>query len=223
MVTVAGEVAYQGGTYIGVQTQQAARSRSAWALDVSGELRYFMDKYSWKPKGGVEYILYSGASPEIGNTGVANYVPADRTYTGWDPMYRGKFDSAIREFVGRYYQTARYPAIATGSPSCPDASFTNQSQLIFLGSIQPIDSLTLKANYNLFWNLEPYLEGFRNDQNKTQGFVGQEIDLQANWDYTEDVSFGLLAAWFVPGEVYDAAGNKASTASDLVGTVKVSF
>ena len=89
--------------------------------------------------------------------------------------------------------------------------------MIFLGSLQPIESLTLKANYNLFWNQEKYSEAF----SKTKGFIGQEVDLQANWDYTEDVSFNLLAAWFIPGEVY--YDNLNDIAADLVGSVKVSF
>jgi hypothetical protein len=132
-------------------------------------------------------------------------------------MYRGKYDSAIREFVGKFYSTTRYPVRANNSQSVADDSRTNQSQVVFLGSIQPMDSLTIKGNYNLFWNLENYDAG----QKKTQGFVGQEIDLQANWDYTEDVSFNLLAGWFVPGTVY--YGGQDSVATDLVGSVKVSF
>ena len=230
IITIAAEGAYQGGTYIGNQQQQAVRSRSAFALDVSGELRYFTDKSAWKPKLGVEYIYYSGAKPESSTNDVNGYIRDDSTYTGWDMMYRGKFDSAIREYIGRFYSTQRYaPNTPAGTNTnvgaqCPDASYTNQSQLIFMGSIQPVESLTLKANYNLFWNLQPYLGDIStNDKNTSQGFVGQEIDLSANWDYTEDVSFGVLAAWFVPGEVYDYNGNKATTATDLVGTVKVSF
>jgi hypothetical protein len=93
-----------------------------------------------------------------------------------------------------------------------------------MGSIQPMDSLTVKANYNLFWNMYAYLDtppiggqGF----DKTKGFVGQEFDIQANWDYTEDVSFNLLAGWFIPGEVY--FDGKADPATDVVGSVKVSF
>ncbi len=211
VLTLAAEGAYQGGQYVGSRLQLNNRSRSAWAIDASAEWRYWTDKLSWKPKLGAEYVYYSGNKAED------NPDAAAGDYTGWDPMYRGKFDSAIREFVGRWYASSRYPARANYTISTADASFTNQHQVIFLGSIQPIESLTLKANYNLFWNQEKYLE----TNNKTKGFIGQEVDLQANWDYTEDVSFGVLAGWFFPGEVY--FDNRNDIATDLVGTVKVSF
>lgn len=212
VITIAGEGAYQGGQYIGSGFQLVNRDRSAWALDFSGEWRYLVDKFAWKPKLGVEYVYYSGNKPED------NPDAASGDWNGWNPMYRGKFDSAIREFVGQYYATARYPA-QTGDryQTYADASYTNQYQVIFSGSIQPIESLTLKANYNLFWNQEQYVIW----NSKSGGFVGQEIDIQANWDYTEDVSFGLLAGWFIPGEVY--FDNRNDAAADLVGTVKVSF
>lgn len=218
VVTIAAEGAVQGGEYVGTQLQQGSRPRAAWAFDLSGEFRYFADKISWKPKLGAEWVYYSGEEPQ------SNFAVQDGPYNGWNPMFRGKFDSAIREFVGRFYQTVRYPARPRGTPSSPDASFTNQNQVIFSGSVQPTDSLTLKANYNLFWNIERYESNNGVvDSSKTQGFLGQEVDLQANWDYTEDVSFNLLAGWFIPGDVYNAIDNKASTATDLVGTVKVSF
>ncbi len=142
---------------------------------------------------------------------------ATGTFTGFDGMYRGKFDSAIREFVGKFYTTGRYPVQTDRLQSSPDASFTNQHQVVFLGSLQPMESVLLKANYNLFWNMAKYDVS----DAKSHGFVGQEIDLQANWDYTEDVSFNLLAGWFVPGTVYDKNTNDIAT--DLVGSVKVSF
>ena len=211
VITIAGEGAYQGGQYVGSRKQIHSRDRSAWALDVSGECRYMVEKFAWKPKVGVEYVYYSGNKPED------NPDVASGDYNGWDGMYRGKFDSAIREFVGSFYATSRYPARANNMQTYADASFTNQHQVIFMGSIQPIESLTLKANYNLFYNQEQYV--IWND--KSGGFVGQELDLQANWDYTEDVSFGLLAGWFIPGEVY--FDNRNDVATDLVGTVKVSF
>lgn len=210
VVTIAAEGVYQGGQYIGSRLQENSRGRSAGAIDVSGELRYFTSKFSWKPKLGVEYIWYSGQTDE-------NPATAAGAYHGFDGMYRGKFDSAIREFVGKFYTTGRYPAKSDQLISSRDASFTNQHQVIFMGSLQPVDSLTLKANYNLFWNQDKYDMA----SDKSEGFIGQEVDLTANWDYTEDVSFGLLAGWFIPGDVYGHSQDHVAT--DLVGTVKVSF
>lgn len=210
VVTLAAEGAYQGGEYVGNRLQVNSRGRSAGAFDASIEWRYLAEKFSWKPKLGFEYIWYSGNAPDDNDANAAG------AYTGWDLMYRGKFDSAIREFVGKFYQTARYPARTDHYYSCADASFTNQNQFIFLGSIQPMDSLLIKANYNLFWNQQKYTL-----DDKSGGFVGQEIDINATWDYTEDVSFGILAGWFMPGEVY--YDNMDHYATDIVGTVKVSF
>lgn len=223
-VTVALEGAFQGGKYVGETNSQGNMTRAAWACDVSGEYRMNPDQFCWKPKMGVEYILYSG------DTSVSNPHERRGTYTGWDPMFRGKFDSAIREFVGSYYASYDYLVRGDYLYSSPDASFTNQQQLIFSGSIQPTDSLTIKANYNLFW-LCNKIESRNQVNAATQagyilegwqaGFIGQELDMQYIWDYTEDVSFGLLTGWFFPGQQVYKNANK--TATDIVGTVKVSF
>jgi len=217
-LTIFGEGAIQVGTYIGSRLQEASRARLAAALDLGLEWRYFTDKFAWKPKVGLEYVLYSGHQVE------SNTAQASGIYTGWNPMYRGKFDSAIREFVGRYYASYEYPVQGDVMPSCTDASFTNQNQLIVRGSLQPMESLTLSGNYNIFWTATNYQSSPRlipppGEQN-VDGLIGQEVDLQANWDYTEDVSFGVLAAWFMPGNVYKIADK---VATDFVGTVTVDF
>jgi hypothetical protein len=214
------EAAWQIGSFVGHRLQTANRDRSAWAFDASCEWRYFADQFAWKPILGAEYIVYSGNDPEEPPT----YRPQNITgnYEAWDPMYRGKFDSAIREFVGRYYATAAYPARAVANTdyiqTCADASFTNQHQFIIRGNVEPVESLLLALNYNLFYTYTDIQapNGARHD-----GLLGQEVDLQATWDYTEDVSFGILSAWFIPGEVY--YGDMDDHATDLVGTMKVSF
>jgi len=211
VLTVNLEGAYQFGKYIGTRNQINSRNRSAWAFDAGLEWRFFMEKYAWKPKLGFEYIYYSGNKPE------SNPDVASGDYSGWDPMYRGKFDSAIREFVGEFYTTSRYPARGNYLQSCADASFTNQNQFVFSGSLQPIESVTLKGNCNIFYTDEDYLVNV----DKSGGYIGTELDLNANWDYTEDVSFGLLAGWFFPGTVY--YDNRSDIATDIVGSVKVSF
>jgi len=143
-VTVSGEVAAQVGQYTANTMQFNTRDRAAWALDVAAEYRGLMNCWAWKPKAGIEYILYSGDA----NSTNPNNTQA--SYGGWDRMFRGKYDSAIREWVGTYYASYDYEARSNMLPSCSDASYTNQSQLIFSGSLQPMDCLTLKGNWNLF-------------------------------------------------------------------------
>lgn len=188
-----------------------------------------MDKFAWKPKVAVEYIIYSGdkVNEITGQDGTNRNTQQMGEYTGWDPMFRGKFDSAIREFVGTYYASYAYPVDANSRYSCQDASFTNQNQIMFSGSVTPIESLTLKGNMNMFMTCNDYFvprveANSPNGGNYRGGYIGTEFDGQAIWDYTEDVSFGVLYAFFVPGgDVYYGGNNDVAT--DFVGTVKVSF
>jgi len=95
----------------------------------------------------------------------------------------------------------------------------------------PTESITVDGKVGFFWQ-QHYRELDANVLNvssgsptapieKTNMFYGTEFDLGVTWDYTEDVSFGLLAAWFWPGAFYYDQSDDAAT--DLVGTVKLSF
>jgi hypothetical protein len=219
IVTLYAEFAGQFGSYAGNQLQGNNRARVAGALDVGGECRYFTDKWAWKPKMGAEFIWYSGNEAEDVQTNGSGQ------YHGWDPMFRGKSDSLIREYIGRYYYSATYPFSAANYYNSADASFQNQYQMILSGSLQPMDSLKLTGNMNMFWNQYAY----RASMAKSGGYIGTELDMGATWDYTEDVSFNLVMGYFMPGEVYtvrDERTNIASgdqTATDVVASVKVSF
>ncbi len=205
--TIALEGAYQFGEYLGAINQQELRRRSAWALDAMIECRYWQDDFAWRPVIGAEYIFYSG-EPNIGNVN-----PADSgTYKGWDPMFRGKFDTAIREFQNVFY--------ATRMQSCP--SYTNQHQILVRGQVEPTDSLTFKALYGHFWLVEAWTTQSQRAPENRQKNVGDEVDLQLIWDYTEDVQFSLLTAWFFPGDHFSSEEGH-DTATDIVGSVKLSF
>lgn len=225
IVTVYAEFAGQFGSYVADPLQGNSRSRIAGALDVGADVRYFTDKWAWKPKLGAELIWYSGNEPEDRSGVINSAANRSGTYTGWDPMFRGKSDSLIREYIGRYYFSGTYPFEADRYYNSADNSFQNQFQVIFKGSLQPMDSLKLTGNLNLFWNQEAYRESLA----KSCGYVGTELDLGATWEYTEDVSFNLAAGWFVPGEVYSVRDERvnltsgSNTATDVVASVKVSF
>ncbi|MFQ5952924.1 MAG: alginate export family protein [Candidatus Omnitrophota bacterium] len=204
--TVALEAAYQHGEYVGANNQIERRPRSAWALDAMVECRYWQDDFAWRPVVGVEYIFYSGEQ----NMGNVNALTGG-TYNGWDRMYRGKFDTAIREFQNVFYRTRQ-----VSSPS-----FTNQHQLLVRGTLEPTDSLTFDAIYGHFWLDEIWSQrGGVVPENKKRN-VGDELDLSLTWDYTEDVQFNLLAAWFWPGDHF--VGGLSDTATDIVTSVKLSF
>ncbi|MBF0252392.1 MAG: alginate export family protein [Candidatus Omnitrophica bacterium] len=202
--TVGLEGAYQLGEYLNnttPTTQSTVRDRSAWAIDAMLEIRTFQDDYAWRPVVGVEYIYYSGQKDVLDET---NGTTGD--FNGWNRMYRGKFDTAIREFQGNTY-TTQYANDTAGD--------TNQHQVLLRGTVEPTDSLTLNATYAHFWMAEKPTSRAGNKN------IGDEVNLQAIWDYTEDVSFGLLSAWFFPGSTYP--DNQDAIATDIVGTVALSF
>jgi len=88
--------------------------------------------------------------------------------------------------------------------------------------MKPLEDLLLEASFTYLWN-DAAVHSVSSDLNSATRSkeIGWEIDLQATYDYTEDVSFGFLAGWFVPGNFYNAPQN--ATATDLVGSVKVTF
>ena len=205
--TAAAEAAYQFGDYVGFAGQRAERDRSAWALDISAECRYFKDTFAWKPVLGAEYVYYSGdnaSDPDTSTTG---------TYNSWDVMYRGKFDSKIRDFYGLYNTSA----MCAGDVNA-ESALTNQHSICLYGSLQPMDSLRFDAKLFAFWQDENRVVLGMEDRDE---YLGAEVDLELTWDYTEDVSFGLLTAWFIPGDFYADSYN--DEAADIVGSMKLSF
>ena len=214
--TVALEGAYQGGSYMGIAAQDAQRDRSAWMLNAMVESRILQDDYAWRPVAKLEYVFYSGEK----NMGDIQ-TSSNGMYGGWNEIYRGRFFTAIREWQNVFYATS-----TTSSPAS-----TNQHQVILSGTLEPTDSITLEGTYAAFWLAEPYqtssdilgVDAYgRVNQRNVNTFVGQEVDLQVTWDYTEDVSFNLLSAWFFPGNHFSSF-QADDTATDVVGSVKLSF
>jgi hypothetical protein len=51
--------------------------------------------------------------------------------------------------------------------------------------------------------------------------LGKEWDLHLTYDYTEDVQFGLMGGYFIPGKAFSKSNRK--DASQVIGSMKVSF
>ncbi len=191
-ITLGGEVAYQWGDYqTGVATPN--RDRGAWATDIFGTYRF---DYTWKPEITLEYVLFSG-EPDVTAT-------STQSYGAWNALYRGKFWTAYADFREFTY--------ATGDANDQPGS-TNVEFVQLQGSLKPMQDLLLSGAFTYLWNNESILGQGSN--------IGSELDLQATYDYTEDVSFSVLAGWFFPGSYY--ANGENATAADLVSSVKVTF
>ncbi|MBU4376500.1 MAG: alginate export family protein [Candidatus Omnitrophica bacterium] len=219
-ITLWAEGALQVGTYYRGTTQIDERPRGAGAVDVGGEMRLWQDQYAWKPKLGAEYIYYSGEKidEDVNNT--------DHRYGGWDRMYRGKVDSAIHEWYNYLYTNS------INNATVNDRGDTNLHQFILMGSLQPMDNLKVSGRWIDFWLAQDAINVFGGGNRH----VGNELDVELNYDYTEDVSFGLLGAWFWSGDHYispeqysasvvSGGSNSKSknVATELVGTCKVTF
>ncbi len=200
-ITIGGELAYQFGDYRGALTSPE-RDRNAWAFDVFGTYRW---DNTWKPELTVEYVSFSGEN-DLG-------AGTTQEYGAWNGLYRGRFWTAYADFREFVYAT---------SDGGDQAATTNQQFIQVKGAMKPLEDLLLEASFTYLWNDEDIHvittdpnSGSRSDE------IGWEIDLQATYDYTEDVSFGFLAGWFVPGDFYQSPND--ATATDLVGSVKVTF
>lgn len=199
-ITLGGELAYQFGEYRAAVTN-SERDRDAWALDVFGTYRW---DNTWKPELTLEYVFFSGEGDLSSTTS---------EYGAWNGLYRGRFWTAYADFREFVYGTI---------DGVDQPATTNQQFIQVKGAMKPLEDLLLEASFTYLWNDEdvhatPGVQSSSIRDNE----IGWEIDLQATYDYTEDVSFGLLAGWFVPGDFYNSPID--ATATDVVGSVKVTF
>lgn len=131
----------------------------------------------------------------------------NKRVNAWDPMYENqKFgDIANAQFLQ-----------------------SNAHIAMLNGSIKPVEDITLKAEYYLFWWDKRYhddqiITTVRGDTvvMENNKFAGSELDLKASYDYTEDVQFNLLTGLFKPGGAFSS--NNDELASEVIGSMKVTF
>jgi hypothetical protein len=204
-ITLGGELAYQAGDYHSPSSTASLnpeRDREAWAGNLFGTYRW---DNTWKPELTLEYVHFSGDD----NVGTS----ASDDYGAWNGLYRGRFWTAYADFREFVY--------ATADPVDQPAT-TNQQFIQVKGAMKPLEDLLLEAAFTYLWTDEDVhsTAGVQTSSTRDDE-IGWEIDLQATYDYTEDVTFGLLAGWFVPGDFYNSPDDE--TATDIVGSLKVAF
>ncbi|MFA5275465.1 MAG: alginate export family protein [Candidatus Omnitrophota bacterium] len=132
-----------------------------------------------------------------------------KTNSAWDPMYENQ----------------KFGDIAN--------ALFNQTNAHIAGGIitmKPVDDVMLKGEYYAYWWDKRFVNGGSAIALATgevatmtgKKFAGQEIDLSATYDYTEDVQFGILGGMLFPGNSF-AKDNNRNMAGEVIGSMKVTF
>ena len=116
-----------------------------------------------------------------------------RNYTAWDSMYRGSFTTFIQDFLGgNDNATALYTTFDTNDTSAA----TNRHLIYGDVSVKPLQDVTL-------WGRFTHARFDKAPRTGRSHVAGNEIDLKAMYDYTEDVQLAIYGGWFLPGKYYD--------------------
>lgn len=215
--SIYGELAYQFGVRATDPSGNlpAGDRQQAWAFDLGAE--FTAKDIPTTPKIGAEWIFFSGKDV---NGAVA----------GWDPIARGYFTTALREFQVSQSVTGFYPfnqACRTNGVADNDCTgaYTNQHQLSLYGSLKPLEDLTIAPRFSLFVLDEGAIPtnagpGGSTSSNRHK-FAGTEWDTQVTYNYTDDVQFGLIYALFAPGSMFRTPSDQV--AQELITSVGVKF
>ena len=194
------EGAFQFGTAVNTLVTQ---NRKAFAVEAAAtyDLKNCKEIGRYKPTVTALYAYFSGDKIN-GSTGTT------KTTHAWDPMYENQ----------------KFGDIANAIFLQSDASILGGNI-----TIKPMDDVALKAEYYAFWLADDIANGAAITNVATgepmlmtdNKFLGQEVDLSATYDYTEDVQFGLLWGIFNSGDAF--AKQNRNTASEIIGSMKVTF
>jgi hypothetical protein len=172
----------------------SAANRRAFAVETAAAMVFPDTKYVPSLTG--LYAYFSGQKGDV-----------NKKVSAWDPMYE---DQKFGDIAN-----AQFPQ-------------SNAHILGAIGTMKPTDDMTLVAEYYAYWWDKKYgdLQSITSVRGDTlvmrhNKFAGQELDLKAIYDYTEDVQFGLMTGLFFPGDAFDKVNS--NVASEVIGSMKVTF
>jgi len=185
----------------------------AWAGYIEGE--YTFDNV-YAPYIGLGYIYMSGDN--YGTDKIEQF----------NPLFEDEKYGEIAEVLyGLGLVNAPGVAVALGGGS--DTTMTNAQIFKFNVGLNPTENTSIDLTYySLAANQEVFsVTGDEDDQGR---YIGSEYDLSFNYNYSEDVSFGLMYALFIPGPYFEVGANDVvgvdlnlENAQELMGSVKVTF
>jgi len=196
------EAAYQFGKKARLAADSSTTksvNRKAWALETA--MTYSRPDKKYTPSMTVCYSYFSGDHENNA------YTTNSGAWRGWDPMFEDQTSGNIANAL---------------------FDQTNAHVIGAILSAKPKEDITLKGEYLAYWWAKAFPEGATSLTRRgdtvaftERRFAGQEVDLTATYDYTEDVQFSLLGAMFMPGSAF-VKGND-TRATEVIGSMKVTF
>jgi hypothetical protein len=194
-----GELAWQkghGSTYVAADGERDAMA----AQFIAGYLLPFEKTAKYEPVVSYAYTYASGDE---------NYASGD--VEAWDPMFE-------RQSSGKIYNAI--------------LNFTNVNCHELAFSMKPVQDVTTKFTWSKLY-LDEEIDAYSmsspmvNTDYAATGKrdLGDEIDIDLTYAYTEDVSIGLSAGWFFPGDAFDKTADDLGdrTATQLLTSLTVAF
>jgi len=197
-LTVGLEAAHQSGDY---SDRSNTFHRDAWATQVAGEYKFLND---YNTKIGVSYTYLTGDEDDSN----------DNKYQAWDPVYESQTPGEILNIL---LTNSNVQLISISGSMMPREDIT-------LGLVYTHARLAEKLNSASWTTLGvagSSVAGNTYTTNTNKKTVGNEIDVYAVYDYTEDVQLKLNGAWFMPGKVFAEAND--NSAYSVRGGLVVNF
>ena len=212
----------EAGVLTGAQVNNE-RDRSAWGAQIRAE--YDWVSVPWTPTTGIGWVYYSGedAVPQRDGPATATTesglpsVDQRDNFNAWDIMYRGQFTTFIQDFLGGQDSGA---GIYTTADANDTASNTNRHLIFGDIGLKPLEDITLWARYTHVRFADAPRTG-------RSHHAGDELDVKAVYDYTDDVQLAGWAGWFFPGDYYDEPRLSGDRSNDVAwvtgGSANVKF
>ena len=195
-LTLGLEGAYQGGD---IAADATGNKRDAWAGIVNAEYKFLND---YNTKVGLQFTYLSGDDDAD-----------DAVVKEWDVLFEDQMPGEILNLL----PNSNLQLLTVTTSMMPREDLT-------LGLLYTHARLAEKLNSSTWDTLGvagSSVAGNTYTANTNKKTVGNEIDMYAVYDYTEDVQLKLNGAWFMPGKVF--ASTNDNSAYSIRGGLVVSF
>ena len=209
-LNIQAEFAHQGGTKVITEGTASAdvRNRDAYAVQLmsSYALPVLTD---YAPVVSYSYTKLSGEKYQ------GSGVDTNHDYAGWDPMYEGQTPGKIANRLFTYTDLIIHSISISGNPMEDVTSKISFVKLLKDKKFESGETFSLLSPGGTAVGLT---SGSGADASGSSE-LGYEIDIEAEYAYTEDVTFGVDLDYFFPGDLFEGK----TTAKQVLANVKVNF